>query len=208
MTPPIRVFIVDDHPMVLDGLTNLLHSAGLSVSGQAESVRETMEHPALPESDLAIVDLALGEESGIELIGRLCRLGLSVLVYSMHESPRVIRQALEAGACGYVTKREASGSLLNAIRTVPKGTRYLSPRAELALHEAMPIHTLTGQQDRIYRLMGHGLCNGEIAQQLGISVRTLESYGVRIMNKLGLQSMRELRQLAIRDAASRLPDQR
>ena len=82
------------------------------------------------------------------------------------------------------------------------GTRFLSPRAEKALAHAVPINTLTGQQHEVYRLMGQGLPNDEIARKLGISVRTLESYGARILNKLGLQSMKDLRRQAIRDASA------
>jgi len=205
MTSPPRIFLLDDHPMVLDGLSNLLRGAGLAISGQAENARTTLEHPGLEESALVLVDLALGEESGIELIKLLRRRGLAVLVYSMHESPQVIQQALDAGAVGYVTKREASGSLLEAIRTVLAGERYLSLRAEKALGMATPVDMLTGQQIRIFQLMGQGLSNDDIARQLGISVRTLESYAARIMDKLSLQSMKELRQQAIRDTASSFP---
>jgi len=205
MTSPPRIFLLDDHPMVLDGLSNLLRGAGLAISGQAENARTTLEHPGLVESALVLVDLALGEESGIELIKLLRRRGLAVLVYSMHESPQVIQQALDAGAVGYVTKREASGSLLEAIRTVLAGERYLSLRAEKALGMATPVDMLTGQQIRIFQLMGQGLSNDDIARQLGISVRTLESYAARIMDKLSLQSMKELRQQAIRDTASSFP---
>ena len=132
MTAPsgARIFLVDDHPMVRDGLANLLRGAGFSIAGQAEDSRTALEHPALAASELAIVDLALGEESGIDLIKRLRGQGLAVLVYSMHERSDVIRQALDAGAGGYVTKREASGSLLEAIQSVRNGTPFLSPRAQ------------------------------------------------------------------------------
>lgn len=205
MTASARIFLVDDHPMVLEGLANLLRGAGLTISGQAESVRAAVAHPALHESALAIVDLALGEESGIGLIRCLCQRGMAVVVYSMHDSPQVIRQAVEAGAAGYVTKREASGPLLEAIRTVLGGSRYMSPRAEKALGTAAPMDALTGQQQQIYRLLGQGMPNAEIARQVGISVRTLESYCARIMDKLRCQSMKELRQQAIRNTAARFP---
>ncbi len=189
MSPPAGIFLVDDHPMVREGLANVVRGAGLVVAGEAGSIRETLEHSALAESALVIVDLALGEESGLELIKRLRARDRAVLVYSMHERPEVIRKALEAGAGGYVTKREASGSLLEAIGAVMAGIRFLSPRAEKAIHRANPADALIGQQQEIYRLMGRGLSNDEVARQLGISVRTLESYGVRMMDKLGVPSM-------------------
>lgn len=199
---PTRIFLVDDHPMVRDGLANLLRGAGFVVTGEAGDMHAALTHPALPGSHLVIVDLALGEESGIALIQELHQRGLTVLVYSMHERADVIRQALDAGAAGYSTKREASNALLEGIRAVLEGTRYLSPRAG----ETTPLDALTGQQQQIYRLMGHGLPNDAIARQLGISVRTLESYCARMMDKLGVHGMKELRRRAIQDTASSLPE--
>ena len=204
MTDPgakARIFLVDDHPLVREGLANLLRGAGLCVAGEAENPRQTLAHPALSESDLVILDLALGEESGLELITQLRARGVAVLIYSMHEGASVIRQALDVDAGGYVTKREASGSLLAAIQAVLAGKRYLSPRAEKAVGEAAPVDLLTGQQGRIFHLMGQGLPNEDIARQMGISVRTLESYAARIINKLGLDSIKELRRMAIQDVA-------
>lgn len=197
---PPRIFLVDDHPLVRAALAQLLAGAGFQPDGQAGGSAETLAHPALAASQLVVVDLALGEESGIELIKKLRARGLAVLVYSMHEGSTVIRRALDAGAGGYVTKREAAESLAAAIRAVLAGSRYLSPRAEAALRELTPLDGLSGQQQQIYRLLGQGASNEDIARQLGISVRTLESYCVRIMDKLGLQGVKEMRRRAIRDA--------
>lgn len=196
----LRLFLVDDHPLVRTALAQLLAGAGFDPAGQAGTSAEALAHPALAASHLAVVDLALGEEGGIDLIRKLRARGQAVLVYSMHEESHVIRRALEAGAGGYVTKREAAESLATAIRAVLAGARYLSPRAEAALQELTPVDGLSGQQQQIYRLLGQGAANEDIARQLGISVRTLESYCVRIMDKLGVQGVKELRRGAIRDA--------
>ncbi len=196
------VFLVDDHPMVRAGLAQLLQSSGFTVLGEAGSSNETLSHPALSKKPLVIIDLSLGEDSGIELIHRLCRLGIAVLVYSMHEGAQTIRHALEAGAGGYATKRDAAESLIEAVHAVRAGSRYLSPRAHAALQRASPVDAMSDRQREIYRLMGQGCPNEEIARQLGISVRTLESYCVRIMDKLGVPGTKELRQLAIREAAN------
>jgi len=196
------VFLVDDHPMVRAGLAQLLQSSGFTVLGEAGSGPETLAHPALSERPLVIVDLSLGEDSGVDLICRLCRLGIAVLVYSMHEGAQTIRHALEAGAGGYATKRDAAESLIEAVHAVHAGSRYLSPRAQAALQRASPVDAMSDRQREIYRLMGQGCPNEEIARHLGISVRTLESYCVRIMDKLGVQGTKELRQLAIREAAN------
>jgi len=195
------VFLVDDHPMVRAGLAQLLQASGFTVLGEAGSSNETLTHPALSERPLVIVDLSLGEDSGVELIRRLCRLGIAVLVYSMHEGAQTIRRALEAGAGGYATKRDASESLIEAVQAVHAGSRYLSPRVIAAMQKASPLDVLSVQQREIYRLLGQGCSNEEIAGQLDISVRTLESYCARIMDKLGVQGTKELRQLAIRAAA-------
>jgi DNA-binding NarL/FixJ family response regulator len=197
-----RLFLVDDHPLVRTALAQLLAGAGFDPAGQAGTSAEALAHPALAASHLAVVDLALGEEGGIDLIRKLRARGQAVLVYSMHEESHVIRRALEAGAGGYVTKREAAESLATAIRAVLAGARYLSPRAEAALQELTPVDGLSGQQQQIYRLLGQGAANEDIARQLGISVRTLESYCVRIMDKLGTQGIKELRRRAIRAAVA------
>ncbi len=191
---------MDDHPLVRAALAQLLAGAGHAVAGQAGGCSEALGHPGLAESRLAVVDLALGEESGIELIKKLRACGVAVLVYSMHEGSNVIRRALDAGAGGYVTKREAAESLLNAIQAVSAGTRYLSPRVEAVLQELTALDGLSGQQRQIYRLLGQGVPNEEIARKLNISVRTLESYCARILDKLGLPGVKELRRQAIRDA--------
>ncbi|NCD33975.1 MAG: response regulator transcription factor [Spartobacteria bacterium] len=200
------IFLVDDHPLVRDGLVHLLSAAGYFVAGQAGGIREARSHPALTASDLVIVDLSLEKEDGLELLKQLRHSGQRMIVLSMHESSSIIRRALEAGAVGYVTKREAATSLIEAVETILQGGQYLSSRAEAALREQEPIDDLTGQQRRLYKLLGQGFSNEEIAHEMNISIRTIESYCVRIMNKLNLQSMKELRQQAIRDAATRLPE--
>ena len=194
------IFLVDDHPLVRAGLAHLLQASGFAVAGEAATSSETLSHPALATKPLVLVDLSLGDESGVDLIKRLRLRGVSVLVYSMHEGAQMIRGALDAGAGGYVTKREAAQSLAEALRAVAAGSRYLSPRAAAVLHEPSPLEGLSGQQRQLYRLLGQGCANEEIARQLNISVRTLESYCARVIDKLGVQGVKELRQQAIRDA--------
>ncbi len=191
------IMIVDDHPLVRDGLHQLLSAAGFNVVGQVEDADSLLTHPAFEKCDLFIVDLSLGEASGLELAGRLCRLERCVLVYSMHETSNIIRQALEAGVMGYVSKRETPTILLAAIECVFSGKIYHSPRVMEILSDADPTEELSDQQKQIFQLLGRGLANAAIAQELGISVRTLESYCVRIMNKLNVNGIKQLRQQAI-----------
>ncbi len=195
-----RIVLIDDHPMVRAGLVQLLHGAGHKVVGQAGGWSEAMVRLNTTAADIALLDLALDGESGLGLITALKGLGLRVLVYTMHDEPYTVSQALTAGASGFVTKRETAQSLLAAVEAVARGELYLSPRADAAMRMAAPEAELTGQQLRIYQLLGRGVANEDIAEQLGISVRTLESYCVRIMDKLGVGGMRELRQKAISDA--------
>lgn len=199
------VLIVDDHPMVRVGIAKMLEGAGLRIAGEAGSLEEGLRHPQLDSSSVVIVDLALGDGNGLELIQAVCAKGGRVLVYSMHEDAGIIRRALVAGAFGYVTKREVFGSLLEGIEAVANGARFLSPRVHEALSDPAPLEALTGQQERIFEMMGCGMSNAAIAVELGISVRTLESYCVRMMNKFGFNSIKDLRGSAIREAAKRLP---
>lgn len=192
-----RIFLVDDHPMVRAGLAQLLQSAGYAVVGQAGSKKEILAHIRTSSGDMILLDLALDGDNGLELIPILKSQGLKVLIYTMHDEPYTVAQAFTAGASGFVTKRETAQSLLVGVAAVLRGETYLSPRASIALSMPTPIIGLTGQQLRIYQLLGQGLGNDEIAQQLDISVRTLESYCARIIDKLGVAGMRELRQNAI-----------
>lgn len=200
------VFLVDDHPMVRQGLAQFLTASGFLISGQAGGSAETLAHPGLPRSAVAIVDLSLAGESGIDLARRLSGLGIRVVVYSMHEESQVIRRALEAGVLGYVTKREPPQQLLEAVRAALAGTSHHGPRVREILSYAHPEDFLSDQQRRIFEFLGDGFSNEEIARELGIGRRTLESYCARIMDKLGIEGLKELRRRAIRSARSALPD--
>ena len=196
------IFIVDDHPLVRDALARMLIGEGFEVRGAAGDAKETLAHSMLKSSQLAIVDLTLGDQNGIELIRQLRTLEMRVLVYSMHEESNWVRRALEAGAEGYVTKRESALSLIKGIHTVIAGGRYMSPRVAAALEEVSALDTLSQQQFLVFTLLGQGLANEEIATRLEIGVRTLESYYIRIMDKLGVNGTKELRRLATRDFAA------
>ncbi len=128
------VFIVDDEPRVRAGLKNLLRSMGCAIAGEAGGGREALAHANLSSGGVVLLDLKLGDESGIDLIGPLRERGLIVLVCSMHEGAHMIRSALTAGANGYVTKREAAGHLIHGIQALLTGAPYLSPRTAAALN--------------------------------------------------------------------------
>lgn len=198
MTPTqgIRIFLVDDHPAVLDGLTLLLAQDRHVICGSATTRAEALERIAPSGADLVLVDLALCGESGLDLLPDISALELPVLVYSMHEDQATISRALEKGASGYVTKRETSVELLEAVRRIHAGERHISPRAAASLdtREAQP---LSERERQILNLMAQGETNAEIAACLDVSVRTVESYCARIIDKLGLGGMKALRKHAL-----------
>lgn len=130
------IFLVDDEPRVRDGLKNLLCSLGCSISGEAGSIREALAHDGLVGSGLVLLDLVLGGENGIDLIAQLRQRGLPVLVCSWHGESHSIRRVLNAGANGYVTKREVANNLADGIQSVLSGLPYLSPHAAAALDMA------------------------------------------------------------------------
>ena len=199
-----QIFLVDDHVMVRQGLATVLAQAGFAICGQAGDLRGALGHPELPSAHLAVVDLSMGEDSGVELIQALCARRLPSLVYSMHEDSNVVRNAFAAGAMGYVTKREVASCLIEAVRCILAGRQYVSPRAGVGLipramepsgPESIP--ELSEQQQRMYELLGEGLGTDEIAQRLRVSPRTVETYGARMIEKMNVSGMKELRRRAI-----------
>ncbi len=202
---PVRVLIVDDHPAIRQGLALLLAPEGVEVCAEAGGRTEALAHWVEERPDLAIVDLSLENEDGLPLISELRRLQAPVLVYSMHNDAHRIRGAFAAGALGYVTKRELHAVLVEAIREVAAGRRFLSPHATAALagsstaqNAGAEIDRLSVQEQEVYRLLGRGSGTLEIADTLKISAHTVESYYARIRLKLRIERMQELRRHAIR----------
>jgi DNA-binding NarL/FixJ family response regulator len=208
----IRVMVVDDHPAVCQGLRLLLEPEGIAVCAEASGREDACFRLQTLRPDLALVDLSLGEEDGLTLVADLRKHELPVLVYSMHEDGQRVEGAFAAGALGYVTKRELQGVLVQAIREVAAGCRFVSPRAALALASRVAnaqtdaaIAGLSQQEREVYRLLGEGEGTSKIAATLDISTRTVESYYSRILVKLELEGMRELRRHAITHLRKRVP---
>ncbi|WP_243439173.1 response regulator transcription factor [Fundidesulfovibrio soli] len=204
MTPGMRVFLVDDHPAVRQGLALLLGQERHTVCGEAGGKAEFLERVGASGAQIALVDLSLGEESGLALLEELRRRGIPALIYSMHEDAETIERAFAAGAGGYVTKREVSSVLLDALAEVAAGGRYVSPRAGRSLVErgapggaGQDAGALSEREGQILGLLGRGESAADIAAALSISARTVESYCARIMDKLGLSGMKALKKHAI-----------
>ncbi len=201
-----RIFLVDDHPAVRHGLARLLGDDEYEVCGEKGALTETLEAIVDAQADLAIVDLSLGEESGFDLIAELSVRRIPVLVYSMHEDVASIDQSLRAGASGYVSKREESDVLCLAVHSLLNGQGYLGPYAAKALAAFADSPTgkagtpqLSEREQQIMAHLARGCVPSDVANALSISVRTVESYCSRIIDKLGLSGMKELRLFAIRD---------
>jgi DNA-binding NarL/FixJ family response regulator len=207
-----RIFVVDDHPLVREWLTNLVNQQpDLEVCGEAENVANALRGIAATKPKLAIIDISLHATSGLDLIKDLCIQHPSVapLVLSMHEEELYAERAMRAGARGYVRKRETSKNILAAIRRVLEGGIYVSEK----LSNAMAVKFLKGQEavgiaqsrveqlsDReleVFHLLGQGKSTSQIAEQLHISLKTVQAYCVRAKEKLGLTTAAELLREAI-----------
>jgi len=206
-----RILLVDDHPIVREGLVQLVNQcADLVVCGEAGGTNEALEALGRLRPDLAIVDISFKGSDGLELIKQASTRWptLPMLVLSMHSEELYAERVLRAGARGYIMKQEAASSVLTAIRQVLGGNVYLSAamRARLLRHlvdgEARrgpgPLDGLSDRELTILRLIGRGHTTRQIAEQLDLSVRTVASHRDRVRRKLGLRSGAELVQYAIR----------
>jgi DNA-binding NarL/FixJ family response regulator len=207
-----RVFLVDDHPLVREWLTNLIdQQPDLEVCGEAENVADALRGIAATKPDLAVIDITLNAASGLELIKdiRIQHPSVAPIVLSMHEEELYAERAMRAGARGYVRKRETSKNILAAIRRVLEGGIYVSEK----LSNEMAVKFLKGQEgvgaaqsrvqqlsDReleVFQLLGQGRSTSQIAEQLHISLKTVQAYCVRAKEKLGLTTAAELLREAI-----------
>ncbi len=200
-----RIFIVDDHPVVRQGLRLLFTQASHVVCGESESGKGVLKALATDKADVVVLDVSLGDakESGLDLIEAIRASGCAVLVYSMHEDAQTIERALLAGASGYVSKRENEETLLHAVAELMAGRRHISRLAARNLAErsssaARQEQMLSEREHTILTCLGLGDSTAEIARALSISVRTVETYCARLVTKLQLEGMRALRHYAIR----------
>ena len=206
-----RVFIVDDHPLVREGLTNLINSqSDLIVCGEAKDSSEAIDGIAKERPDVAIIDISLTNESGLELIKNLAKQfpQVAVVVLSMHDETLYAERALRAGARGYVMKHETSKSVLASIRRVIEGDIYVSERIvnRMALRltsarrraGSSPVERLSDRELEIFQLLGQGRTPSEIARDLNLSLKTVQAYCARAKEKFGVTSLTELLRAAIR----------
>jgi len=211
MTKPTRVLLVDDHPIVRQGLARLIsQEEDLDVCGEAGDVPGAIQAVNDLHPDIVVADLSLNEGSGIDLIKTLRTQSpeIPILVLTMHEESFYAERALRAGARGYLTKQEASEKILTAVRQVVRGELYvsdrLSPKLLQRLITGAPdsddplVSRLSDRELQVFLLIGEGRGTQEIADQLNLSVKTIETYRAHLKEKLDLKDARELVQYAIR----------
>lgn len=198
----IRVLIVDDHAVVRAGLRMLIDiEDDMETVGEAGSVREAIFEARSSNPDLVLMDVVMPGESGLEGVPKVLHEhpDVKVLVLSMQDDPRYVREAFAVGASGYVLKEAADAEVVSAIREVAAGGRYVHPElgARLVVADAEAARRadedpLSEREREVLRLLARGFTNQEIAQQLFISVRTAETHRSHVMQKLRLGSRAEL----------------
>lgn len=206
---PVRILVVDDYPIVRRGLIDLFNEApGLTVTGEADAIAPALALLAKRPCDVAVIDLSLGAESGLDLVGLVAARhpGVRVLMLSGHDEQVHAERALKAGALGYVMKDRAAGELIAAVRRVASGRPYVSAAAADRILSALggrrrpaasPLERLSDREWHVCTLLAQGLATREIAATLGLSVKTIESHYAHLKAKLGARNSHDLMRLAV-----------
>jgi len=200
-----RIFLIDDHPLVRRGLKQLLEQESHVICGEAGSRQEAMQNAGSSGANIAILDLSLGKESGLDLISELKKCRIRVLVYSMHEDVETIEKTFAAGVDGYVCKREMEDVLFRAVADLLAGRRHVSPRvarslADRALFEPAqkPEHLLSERERDVINMLSRGESNADIAAALFISPRTVDTHRRNLILKLNVKNTAGLVRYAIK----------
>jgi two-component system, NarL family, response regulator len=186
--PKIRVMVVDDHPVVRTGLRALIDGEGdMHVVAEADDGAQALSLFAQAQPEVTLLDLRLGEETGVDVVARLqaAHPGARVIMFSSYAREDEIHAALENGAFSYIRKRAPPGELLQAIRTVHAGKRYVSPEIKDRLAERIDHDDLSTREREVLQLMFEGRSNKEISTRLSISLHTVHIHVRHIMDKLG-----------------------
>ncbi len=214
-----RVLIVDDHPVAREGLSlHIERHPDLEMCGEAADIATALTLAETARPDLAVVDLSLKRGNGLDLIKRLKERQptLAMLVWSMHDDPLYAERALAAGAMGYVHKGHATREIVDAIRSVLAGQIFISSGLSRQVLARMAgrkpqsdrrgaIESLSDRELEAFGLMGQGLTTPQIAARMCLSSKTVETYRVRIKEKLGIESFPEVIQRAVQWVNGMLP---
>jgi DNA-binding NarL/FixJ family response regulator len=208
---PKTILIVDDHPMMREGLAQLIgNQPDLAVCGEAGDAREALEKIKALQPDLVLTDITLPGKNGLELIKDIQALhpGVLVLVISMHEETLYVERVLRAGGRGYVMKQEGGKKIAQAIRRVLEGQVYVSEKMSAKILEifsghranvaSSPVEKLTDREFEVFQLIGLGYDTKQMAEKLHLSTKTIEVHRANIKAKLKLTSIAELIRYAVR----------
>jgi len=218
MTPKIRVVIADDHAILREGVRALLQlQPDMEVVGEASNGTEAIAQVAKLDPDVLLMDIAMPGLGGIEAALELKKEGrrTRILILSQYEDREYVRRLLKAGVSGYVLKKSAGAELANAVRAVHRGGLVLDPEvARTAMEEANPAtpgaadpyDALTDREKQVLKLVAEGKSNKEVAEVLGISVKTAMSHREHVMEKLGVHNRTELVRFAIKRGVIRVDE--
>jgi DNA-binding NarL/FixJ family response regulator len=207
---PIRVLLADDHTLIRAGIRGLLQGLdGVEVVGEAGDGHEALRLAQTLHPDIVLLDIGMPGLNGLEVAARLMKLEpvMRVVILSMHTSEEYVLQALRAGAAGYLLKGSAVAELELAIRAVARGDIYLSPAVSRSVvdeyvrrtgGEADPLAALTPRQREVLQLVAEGHSSKDIAQQLGLSYRTIETHRNQLMKRLDIHDLTGLVRFAVR----------
>ena len=204
-----RILIVDDHPMMRDGLRQLIATEpDLEVCGEAEDAHTALELAESCKPDIAIVDITLRSSNGLELIKDLHIRSpeTAVLVLSMHDESLYAERVLRAGGRGYIMKQEGGKKIIEGVRRILSGGAYVSENISARILDSISgrgqnksaVASLTDREFEVFQLIGQGLSTTEMAEKLHVSVKTIEVHRVNIKNKLGVPTAPELIRFAVR----------
>lgn len=214
----IRVLLADDHAILREGVRALLTPhPDMEVVGEASDGKQAIEQVEKLDPDVVVMDIAMPGLGGIEATIELKKLGkrAKVLILSQYEDREYVRRLLKVGVSGYILKKSAGAELVNAVRAVARGGLVLDPEvARVAMEESSstapggsdPYETLTDREKQVLKLVAEGLSNKEVAETLGISVKTAMSHREKVMEKLGVHNRTELVRFAIKRGVIRVDD--
>jgi DNA-binding NarL/FixJ family response regulator len=205
MPPKIKILLVDDHPLVREGVANLINQQpDLEVCGEAGNEPQALQLIGATGPEVAVVDISLANGSGLELIKSIKALhpAVTVLVLSMHDESLYAERALRAGARGYIMKSEAAKKVIAGVRAVLAGQLYVSEKTAALMAEkfvegrtaasASPVEQLSDRELEVFQLLGRGQSTRQIADHLHVGFKTVQAYSARIKEKLKLANATEL----------------
>jgi len=206
----IRILLADDHSIVRAGLRRIIEDSGdIEVIAEAADGHEAVQKAHESQPDVAVIDISMPVMDGLEVVSQLHHYypKMPILILTMHEEEQYVFRAISAGAKGYITKRSAPEQMVNAIRKVHSGGRYLSDSAAESLahrlasgtQDRSPLDALSNREIQVLRHLALGKTTREIAEAYNISVKTVDTYRFRLLKKLNLRNNAELSRFAIQN---------